>query len=187
MMPLLWKWKCRLIADSYYIYKECRHICWYFFYIDILYLCDYNFVQSHIVSVMSHFMDGVNCMDNRSYGRYRISGVDACLYAPQITDEANGLVHDISEEGVGIFIPSSELTKVDLNLGDVLTFVFCDDVNLSKSFNKSVVVADCIVKHIDDYSDGILVGGRVSNEDYRQYCLNKELILHHRMLQKCAV
>lgn len=121
-------------------------------------------------------------MDRRGYSRFKVAGVRTCLYVDGAKDEINASIHDISEMGIGIFIPLYELKKINLSIGDELTFVFCDTVQIGSSGQQYVIVGDCSIKHIDDTEHGIIVGGRISNKDYREYYLRKELALTHGMM-----
>ncbi len=105
-----------------------------------------------------------------------------CLYVDGAKDEVNASIHDISEIGIGIFIPLCELKKIHLSIGDEFTFAFCDTVQIGSSCQQYVIVSDCVIRHMDDVANGMIVGGKISNKDYREYYLRKELALTHGMI-----
>lgn len=115
--------------------------------------------------------------DRRNYTRLSIVDVPVLVYIDGVNFEVTGYVHDISELGMGITIDSDvDISKLSIEPNDEVKIVFCDEVYYSNSTEKFVIMTNCVVRHVETKDNRLLLGGQITDEDFRNYYLKKEMI-----------
>lgn len=119
--------------------------------------------------------------DRRSYSRLSIVDVPVLLYVENANFEIEGYVHDISELGIGITIDSDvDVSKINISPNDEIKLVFCDEVYYASNKDKFVIMCDCIVRHVELNDNRLFLGGMISDEDFRNYYLKREMVNFNR-------
>lgn len=112
--------------------------------------------------------------EKRLFRRLPITGVNVLIYFGEDYNniEVNGIVNNISEEGIGIKI-LDEIPKINENTE--VKLVFCDEVHYEGINDDFVIMCNCKVKHCSKRSSNLILGGSIDNVDFHKYYLAKEL------------
>ena len=114
--------------------------------------------------------------DKRTYPRVDVV-IPALITEDRNHEEIPCTVRNISENGICFEFNSDGGKYVDsLQKGDAIHFQFIDTYQFGSNIETDVLSNDCTVRHIRICGDMMIIGGYVTEEEFRQYAARRELV-----------
>lgn len=100
--------------------------------------------------------------------------VDGC------EDEIDGMITDFSEENIGLKLTLSDEQLELLKKNMRISVQFVDKYQYGSQDRTQVVMAEVLVKRLEQADGECSVGGIVRNEDFKIYAINRKLADYYK-------